>query len=133
MKIKIINTEKVRDKFIKEAMKEYAKRLSTYCKIQYIENKNPIKEITDKSYIIRISKEGEQLSSEQLAEKISLLGVTGNSDIVIIVGDIDVDSINADFVLSISKMDIDGGLILIILHEQIYRSYRINLNHPYHK
>lgn len=131
MRIKIINTEKIRDKYVKEALEEYTKRLSTYCKIEYVETKNPTKEISDKSYVIKINKDGEQLSSEQLAEKISLLGITGNSNITIIVGGKDIN--NVDFVLSISNMNIDRDLILIILYEQIYRAYRINFNHPYHK
>jgi 23S rRNA (pseudouridine1915-N3)-methyltransferase len=131
MRIKIINTEKIRYKYVKEALEEYTKRLNTYCKIEYVETKNPTKEISDKSYVIKINKDGEQLSSEQLAEKISLLGITGNSNITIIVGGKDIN--NVDFVLSISNMNIDRDLILIILYEQIYRAYRINFNHPYHK
>ena len=130
MRIKIINTEKIRDKYVKEALEEYTKRLSAYCKVEYVETKNPAKEISFKSYVIKINKEGEELSSEQLAEKIEQLGVSGNSHITILLG---ADNIEADCVLSISRMDIDINILLIIIYEQIYRAYRIINNAPYHK
>lgn len=130
MKIKIISTEKIKDKYVKDAIQEYTKRLSTYCKIEYVEAKNPTKEISDKSYVIKINKDGEQLSSEQLAEKIEQLGVSGNSQITIYLG---ANNIEVDYILSISKMDIDINILLIIIYEQIYRAYRIINNAPYHK
>ncbi|MBA5850260.1 23S rRNA (pseudouridine(1915)-N(3))-methyltransferase RlmH [Clostridium sp. cel8] len=130
MRIKIINTDKIRDKYVKEALEEYTKRLSAYCKVEYVETKNPAKEISFKSYVIKINKEGEELSSEQLAEKIEQLGVSGNSHITILLG---ADNIEADCVLSISRMDIDINILLIIIYEQIYRAYRIINNAPYHK
>jgi len=130
MRIKIINTEKIRDKYVKEALEEYTKRLSAYCKVEYVETKNPAKEISFKSYVIKINKEGEELSSEQLAEKIEQLGVSGKSHITILLG---ADNIEADCVLSISRMDIDINILLIIIYEQIYRAYRIINNAPYHK
>jgi len=130
MKIKIINTEKLKEKYVKDAVQEYTKRLSAYCKVEYVETKNPAKEISFKSYVIKINKEGEELSSEQLAEKIEQLGVSGNSHITILLG---ADNIEADCVLSISRMDIDINILLIIIYEQIYRAYRIINNAPYHK
>ncbi|MGI6096761.1 MAG: 23S rRNA (pseudouridine(1915)-N(3))-methyltransferase RlmH [Dethiobacteria bacterium] len=131
MKIKIINKERIKDQYVKDALQEYTKRLSTYCKIEYIEGiKNTNKEINDKSYVIKIAKNGEQLSSEQLAEKIAQMGVSGISHITILLGE---DSVEAGYVLSISRMDIDLNLLLIIIYEQIYRSFRIIHNAPYHK
>lgn len=131
MRIKIINTEKIRNKYVKEALKEYTKRLSTYCKMEYIETKNPEKEISSKTYIIKINNiSGEELSSEQLAEKIEQLGISGNSHITILLG---ADNIEADYILSISRMDIDINILLIIIYEQIYRAYRIINSAPYHK
>ncbi|MCQ1531386.1 23S rRNA (pseudouridine(1915)-N(3))-methyltransferase RlmH [Lutispora saccharofermentans] len=130
MKLKIISTEKIKDKYVKDAIQEYTKRLSAYCKVEYVEAKNPTKEITDKSYVIKIDKDGEQLSSEQLAGKVAQIGVSGNSNITIFIG---VDNIEADYVLSISRMDIDINILLIVIYEQIYRAYRIINNAPYHK
>jgi len=130
MRIKIINTEKIREKYVKDAIQEYTKRMGAYCKVEYVESKNLTKEITDKSYVIRIDKHGEQLSSEQLADKISEIGVSGNSHITIFLGKEDIES---NYVLSISRMDIDINILLIIIYEQIYRAYRIINNAPYHK
>jgi len=130
MKIRIINTEKIKEKYVKDAIREYTKRLSAYCKVEYVESKNPAKEITDKTYVIKIDKHGEQLSSERLAEKVAEIGVSGNSHITIFLGE---DDIEADYVLSISRMDIDINILLIIIYEQIYRAYRIIHNAPYHK
>ncbi|QAT63509.1 hypothetical protein EQM13_17385 [Acidilutibacter cellobiosedens] len=79
---------------------------------------------------MKIDKHGEQLSSEQLAEKVAQIGVSGNSHITIFLGE---DDIEADYVLSISRMDIDINILLIIIYEQIYRAYRIINNAPYHK
>ena len=130
MKIRIINAEKIKEKYVKDAIQEYTKRLSAYCKVEYVETKNPAKEIADKSYVIKIDKDGEQLSSEKFAGNIAQLGVSGNSNITIFIG---ADNIEADYVLSISRMDIDINILLIIIYEQIYRAYRIIHNAPYHK
>ena len=130
MKIRIINTEKIKEKYVKDAIQEYTKRLSAYCKVEYVEAKTPAKEIADKSYVIKIDKDGEQLSSEKFAGNIAQLGVSGNSNITIFIG---ADNIEADYVLSISRMDIDINILLIIIYEQIYRAYRIIHNAPYHK
>jgi len=130
MRIRIINTEKIKEKYVKDAIQEYTKRLGAYCKVEYVEAKNLAKEITDESYVIKIDKAGEQLSSEQLASNIAQLGVSGNSNITIFIG---ADNIEADYVLSISRMDIDINILLIIIYEQIYRAYRIIHNAPYHK
>ena len=132
MRIKVLSAKKIQNKFIQDAIKEYAKRLTKYCRIDLKTTSNIEKEIRDKDYIIKISKTGESISSEQLAEKISSLGVSGNSDIAMVVDD-EYNVAKPDFNLGISNMDIDGDLMLIILYEQIYRAYRIINNEPYHK
>lgn len=131
MRIKIINTQKVKEKYVMDALEEYAKRLSAYCKIEYIENRNPSKIISNKSYIIKIDTNGEQLSSEGLAKEIKNLGISGNSDITILLGN--ANNIQPNYTLAISKMDFDIGILLIIIYEQIYRAFRIINNAPYHK
>lgn len=130
MKISVITTEKIKEKYVKAAIQEYTKRLSAYCRVEYAETKNPEKEISDKSYVIKIDKNGEKLTSEQLADKIEQLGVSGNSHITVLLGE---GNVKADFVLSVSGMDIDINILLIIIYEQIYRAYRIINNAPYHK
>ncbi|MED1643030.1 23S rRNA (pseudouridine(1915)-N(3))-methyltransferase RlmH [Brevibacillus agri] len=121
------------EKFYLEGIKEYEKRLSRYCKIQlhYIKNEESLsKKLSDKHYKVFISTKGKIISSEDLADKINHLGVTGQSDVSLIIG---ADSVPHDEVLSISPMEMDLGLKTTIIFEQIYRAYRILNNEPYHK
>ncbi len=139
MNIRIMTMDRITDKFTKEAIAEYSKRLSKYCKLTLKECKNEaqlLKELDDKSYVIHLSPKGVLLSSEELAGRFSELALKGRSDITFIVA---VDTLpqeimeKADFTLALSRMDIDFGVFLVILYEQIYRAYRINSNEPYHK
>lgn len=139
MKIKIVLTEKINEKFAKEAIKEYEKRLSRYCKIKMIEAKNEShvqKEISDKTYLVLVNKKENLISSEKLAEKIADLALTGKSNITFLISDEEVSSEikeRADFHLAISNMDMDINVLIIIIYEQIYRAFKINANEPYHK
>jgi 23S rRNA (pseudouridine1915-N3)-methyltransferase len=139
MNIRIITMDRITDKFTKEAIAEYSKRLSKYCKLTFKECKNEaqlLKELDDKSYVIHLSPKGILLSSEELAGRFSELALKGRSDITFIVA---VDTLpqeimeKSDFTLALSRMDIEFGVFLVILYEQIYRAYRINSNEPYHK
>lgn len=121
------------DKFYNEGIKEYEKRLGRYCKVELFQLKNEehlLKKLSDKSYKIIISNKGQNISSEALADKINTLGISGNSDIAVIIG---ADNFLYDEVLAISAMEMDLGLMTTIVLEQIYRSYRILNNQPYHK
>ncbi|MFC5734339.1 23S rRNA (pseudouridine(1915)-N(3))-methyltransferase RlmH [Cytobacillus gottheilii] len=133
MNIKIyIVGDKIEKTFL-EGIKEYEKRLSRYCKIklQHFKNKEQLlKKISDKTYKILISVMGTTVTSEELAEKINQLGITGKSDVTIIIG---ADNLPHDEVLAISPMEMDLGIKTLIMFEQIYRSYRILNNEPYHK
>ncbi len=120
-------------KFYKEAIKEYEKRLGRYCKIQLIEVKNQdalSKSLSPNSYKIWITTKGESISSEELAAKINKYAISGHSDMAIIIGG---ESVQFDEQLAISTMDMESGLLVTILFEQIYRAYRILNNQPYHK
>jgi len=129
MKIRIISKFKIENKFTKEAMKEYEKRLGPYCKIEFKQSKDPAKEISEKSYVIKIDPNGESLASEEFAGKIDKMRST--SDIIILIGE--TENVNIDYKISISKMDFPLDSIVVILYEQIYRSFRILTNSPYHK
>lgn len=139
MNIKVITLDKITDKFTKEAVAEYSKRLSKYCKLSYKECKSEtqlINELSDKSYVIHINSEGTMLSSEKLAEKFSELGLSGKSDLTFMLSSSALPAEimeKADLSLAISRMSIDFGVLIVILYEQIYRAYRINSNEPYHK
>ena len=159
MKITVIGVGKIKEKYFTDAIKEYAKRLSRYCKLEIVEvadEKTPdgasetlnaqIKEkegqrilslIRDDAYVIALAIEGKMLDSEELAERIEKLGVSGISQIVFVIG----GSLGlsaqvmkrADYALSFSRMTFPHQLMRVVLLEQIYRSYRIMNHQPYHK
>lgn len=159
MKISILTVGKIKEKYLSDAILEYSKRLSRYCKLEIIQvqdEKTPdktsdvqikqIKEkegarlnqyIKDDAYVIALAIDGKQLSSEELAEKINSLGINGESHIQFVIGGSlglsDEILKRADFKLSFSKMTFPHQLMRVILLEQIYRSYRIINNEPYHK
>lgn len=159
MKITVITVGKIKENYLKDAIAEYSKRLSKYCKLEIIEvsdEKTPdsasevvemqirdkegeriLKYIKDDMYVITLEITGKMLTSEELAEKIENLGVQGKSSIAFIIG----GSIGlgnkvlkrSDYALSFSKMTFPHQLMRVILLEQIYRSYRIINGEPYHK
>ena len=159
MKITILTVGKIKEKYLKDAIAEYSKRLSRYCRLEIIEvadEKTPdnasetvedairskeaeriLKYVKEDAYIITLEIGGKQLASEELAEKIEKLGIQGNSHIIFIIG----GSIGlgkevlekSDFALIFSRMTFPHQLMRVILLEQIYRSYRIINGEPYHK
>ena len=159
MGITVISVGKIKEKYLTMAIDEYSKRLSKYCKLSFIQvqdEKTPdnasetvnnkikeiegeriLKNIKDSAYVIALAIEGKQLSSEQLASTLDNLAVTGKSDIVFVIGgSLGLSSqvlSRADYLLSFSKMTFSHQLMKVILLEQIYRSYRIIKNEPYHK
>ena len=133
MNFKIYIVGKKIDGFYQEAIQEYQKRLSRYCKINYsfVKNEEQLaKKISNKTYIINISPSGQEVSSEELAQKINDWAVSGISDITIINSS---PKIPTQEHLVISSMEMDPGLMTTIIFEQIYRSYRILNNQAYHK
>ena len=152
MKITLITVGKIKEKYLKDAIAEYSKRLSRYCKLEIIEvadEKTPdnaseivegeriLKYVKDDAYVITLEINGKMLTSEELSEKIDTLGVQGTSHIIFIIGG-SIGLGNAvlkrsDYALSFSKMTFPHQLMRVILLEQIYRSYRIINGEPYHK
>ena len=150
--IKIICVGKIKERFFKEAIEEYKKRLSKYTKLSIIEvedinlnNEELIKQkeselilkhIEKKDYIITLEIEGKQLTSIELSKKIEELE-TINSNITFIIGGSYglADEIKklSSYKLSFSKLTFPHQLFRIILLEQIYRSYKIKNNESYHK
>ena len=159
MKITIITVGKIKEKYLKDAIAEYSKRLSKYCKLDIVEvadEKTPdnanevvenqirskeaeriLKHVKENAFIITLEINGKQLTSEELAKKIDNLGIQGHSHIIFIIG----GSIGlgqevlskSNYALSFSKMTFPHQLMRVILLEQIYRSYRIINGEPYHK
>ena len=159
MKITIVTVRKIKEKYLKDAIAEYGKRLSRYCKLQIVETadeKTPDgaselmeqqirrkegerieKYLREDAYVIALAIDGKMLSSEEFSEKIGSLGVSGVSHIIFIIGgSIGLDEQilrRADYRLSFSKMTFPHQLMRVILLEQIYRAYRILNHEPYHK
>lgn len=159
MKITVITVGKIKEKYLKDAIAEYSKRLSKYCKLEIVEvadEKTPdnasevvedsirskeaeriLKYVKDDAYVITLEINGKQLSSEELADKIDKLGVQGTSHIIFIIGGsigLGKEVLNkSNYALSFSKMTFPHQLMRVILLEQVYRSYRIISNEPYHK
>lgn len=159
MKIKIVTVGKLKEKYLKDAIAEYSKRLSAYCRFQIIEvadEKTPeqagaaaeaavrekegdriLKHIKEDMYVITMEIGGKQLSSEELAEKIGRLGIQGKGSLAFVIG----GSIGlgenvltrSDYALSFSKLTFPHQLMRVILSEQIYRSFKILKGEPYHK
>lgn len=94
-------------------------------------------QIKDGVYVIALAIDGEMLSSEELAKKLDKLGVSGQSQIVMVIGGslgLSEEVLRrADYRLSFSKMTFPHQLMRVVLLEQIYRSYRIICGEPYHK
>lgn len=139
MNIKILTVDKISDKFTKEAVKEYGKRLTKYCKLLLKECKNEIqviKELNDRTYLIHINSAGQLISSEELADKFSELGLSGQSDVTFLISQGSLSKElqeRINYEMAISKMDIGFDVLIVIIYEQIYRGYRILNNEPYHK
>ena len=159
MKITVLTVGKIKEKYLKDAIAEYSKRLSKYCKLEIIEvadEKTPdnasevveegirnkegerlLKYIKDDAFVITLEINGKLLTSEELSDKINKLGIGGTSHIIFVIG----GSIGlgkevlkrSNFALSFSKMTFPHQLMRVILLEQVYRSYRIVNNEPYHK
>ena len=159
MEIRIVSVGKIKEKYLSAGIAEYAKRLSRYCKLTFCQvpdEKTPdkasdalneqiknteaqrlMKQIRDQDYVIALALDGKMLDSVELSEKISRLGVEGKSSIAFVIGGSlglgDEVLRRADYKLSFSKMTFPHQLMQMILLEQIYRSYRIMNNEPYHK
>ena len=159
MRITLVTVGKIKEKFFVDAIAEYTKRLSRYCKLDIVQvpdEKKPdnasetverqikdkegeriLSSIKEGSYVVALAIEGEMLNSVKLSEKISALGVGGTSQIVFVIGGSlglsEAVLKRADYKLSFSPMTFPHQLMRVILLEQIYRGYRIMNGEPYHK
>ncbi|WP_075719757.1 23S rRNA (pseudouridine(1915)-N(3))-methyltransferase RlmH [Roseburia sp. 499] len=159
MKITVLTVGKVKEKFYRQAIEEFEKRLSRYCKLEIIEvqdEKTPdraseieerqikekegqrlLKYIKDDAWVCALAIEGKMLDSVELSQKMEQMGINGISHMVFVIGGslgLSEEVLRrADFKLSFSKMTFPHQLMRVILLEQIYRAYRIMQGEPYHK
>lgn len=159
MKITIVCVGKIKEKFYRDALAEYTKRLSRYCSLSITEvadektkeqasdvecaiikdreGERILKSIREDGYVITLAIDGKNLDSVELAKKIENLTLTGKSNLYFVIGGSlglsDEVMKRADYKLSFSRMTFPHQLMRVILLEQIYRSYRIINHEPYHK
>ena len=156
MKIKIIALGKIKEKFLKDGIDEFLKRLTPYASLDITElnpveikdenltskaldeeGENILSHIKDNSYVITMEIQGKQLSSEELAQKINDITISGVSELVFVIGSScgisPKVSARADFKLSMSKMTFLHQFARMILVEQIYRAFKILKGEKYHK
>ena len=159
MNITIISVGKLKEKYLKMGMDEYVKRLSSYAKLEIIEvpdEKAPenlsdaemeivkrkegeriLSKIADGTYVIALALDGKMKSSEELSEGLEKLATYGQSKVTFVIG----GSLGlheevlkrADEKLCFGRMTLPHQLMKLVLVEQIYRSFRIMKNEPYHK
>ena len=159
MKITCITVGKIKETYYTDAVKEYSKRLSRYCKLEIIElpdEKTPdgasqaqetaiknregeriLKAIREDAYVIALAIEGQAPDSVGLSQKLERLGIGGTSHVTFVIGGyLGLSSLvlkRADEKLSFSRMTFPHQLMRVILLEQLYRSFRIMKGEPYHK
>ena len=159
MKITILSVGSIKEKYLKDAISEYSKRISKYSKVEFISvndepiNENPsdkeieivknkealklLKVLPANSYKIALNLKGEMLSSPELAKKINHIFAYNNSNIVFVIGGSlglgDELLKEMDYHLCFSKMTFPHQLMQVVLLEQIYRAFKINNNETYHK
>ncbi len=159
MKIRILCVGKIKEKFMREALGEYSKRLSRYIKLEItevVDEKTPdsasekeenqirdkeaerlLKQIRQEDYVIALAIDGKMYDSVTFSQKLDRFGMLGRGSVVFVIG----GSLGlgeqvlerADEAISFSKMTFPHQLMRVILLEQIYRGYRILRNEPYHK
>ncbi|PAE18832.1 23S rRNA (pseudouridine(1915)-N(3))-methyltransferase RlmH [Bacillus sp. 7504-2] len=159
MNISIITVGKLKEKYLKQGIDEYLKRMSAYAKVEIIEvadekapeilSESEMLQVKEKegerilaklhpdTYVIALAIEGKQKSSEELADTLDKLATYGKSKIAFVIG----GSLGlsqqvlqrSDEKLSFSKMTFPHQLMRLVLVEQIYRAFRINRGEPYHK
>ena len=159
MNIKIIAVGKLKEKYLKQGIAEYAKRLGKFCKFEVVEvadeqapeklseaqmqavkqkeGERILAKIKDKEYVYALAIEGKQRSSEEFARELNQLATYGKSDLTFVIGGslgLSMEVMNrSDAQISFGKLTLPHQLMRLVLSEQIYRCYMINNNTPYHK
>ena len=150
--IKIITVGSIKEKYLKDAIEEYTKRISKYTNIKIIEVKDEglvepnkailleeekiLKNINDRDYLITLEIEGKEYNSEEFADKFEKIQLESSNITFIIGGSYGLSQnikSKSRLHLSFSKMTFPHQLFRVLLLEQIYRAFKINNNESYHK
>lgn len=159
MKVKLITVGKLKEKYLKEGVAEYVKRLGRFAKVEQIElvdEKTPdnasqaenqkilskeaeriLAKISDREYVIALAIEGEQFPSEKFSSLLSEVTLKGFSDITFVIGgSLGLSSEvkkRANLLMSFGLLTLPHQLMRLVLVEQIYRAFMIQQGSPYHK
>lgn len=159
LSVNIVCVGKLKEKYFEQAVAEYAKRLSAFCRFTVVEvneervGNNPsdaqinavinaegeriLQKISPNAYVIALCVEGELLSSEQLSEKIAGAGLRGKSSIQFVIGGSwglsDAVKRASSLKLSMGRLTFPHQLARVMVCEQIYRAFQIINNGKYHK
>ena len=159
MKITVITVGKLKEKFFRDAVSEYEKRLGRYCRLEIretVDEKTPdsasesekeqilqregeriARLLPDGAYVVTLEIEGRKFTSEDFAGEIERLGVNGIGHLVFVIGGSlglhNTIKKRADLAVSFSDMTFPHQLMRVVLLEQIYRAFRIINGEPYHK
>lgn len=160
LRVNIICIGKIKEKYFTDAINEYSKRLSAFCKFSVIElaeekirsntpnasqidevieseGKRILQKINSSDYVVAMCIEGKMMSSEELSDTLDKISLMGNSTVDFVIGGSyglsnSVKS-RAELKLSMSKMTFPHQMARMILSEQIYRAFEISTNGKYHK
>ena len=159
MKIKIVTVGKLKEKYLKDGIAEYSKRISRFATIEIIEladEKTPdrasdsenakildvegnriLSKIGDREFVVVLAIEGKTLSSEELSKQLEQASINGFSTLTFVIG----GSLGlskevkkrANLSVSFGRLTLPNQLMRLVLTEQIYRAFTIQQGSPYHK
>lgn len=159
MKIKIVTVGKLKEKYLRDGMAEYSKRISRFATIEMIEladEKTPdrasdsenekildlegnriLSKIGDREFVVVLAIEGKTLSSEEFSKQLEQASINGYSTLTFVIG----GSLGlspqvknrANLSLSFGRLTLPHQLMRLVLVEQIYRAFTIQKGSPYHK
>ena len=158
MKIRIVAVGKLKEKYLREGVAEYAKRLAPFASVELLETReeymaeNPseaqrqqtlakegerlLRLVPERSFLIVLDVKGKLLSSEALAKELASLALQGQSDLTFLIGGAfglsPAVRERADLRISFSPMTFTHQMVRLLLYEQIYRAFTINRGEKYH-
>lgn len=159
MQIRVVAVGKIKEKFLREGITEYEKRLRPYVKLQVVEipeEKRPasaspatesaakekegeriLAAIPEGSYVLALDVKGQSWSSEELAASMSGHELSGQNQLAFVIGgDLGLSPAvlaRSNLRLSLSRMTLTHTMARLLLLEQVYRTFRILRGEPYHK
>ena len=158
MKIRIVAVGKLKEKYLREGVAEYEKRLAPFASVELLETRedymaeNPseaqrqqtlakegerlLRLVPERSFLIVLDVKGKLLSSEALAKELASLALQGQSDLTFLIGGAfglsPAVRDRADLRISFSPMTFTHQMVRLLLYEQIYRAFKINRGEKYH-